>query len=171
MKVEAWAGRSPEVRALVELAWKVRVALLWVFLGVAQVMAMALFVYEPGSIKTIVRGDALVVPGDPATEWGQLAMALAVLLPLAMAFLTLVLSGRVNRWANGALGLLWTVTAFFLMLQQLGDAADLVITALFLLAAVVLLWHVWAWPRRSSVLREDDEARRQAQTPAGRGAG
>lgn len=156
---------------MVELVWKVRVALLWVFLGVAQLMGMALFIYRPGSLRQIARGDAApVAGGDPGTDWGLIQGALAVLLPLAMAFLTLVLGERVNRWANGALGLLWAVTAFFLMLQQLGDVADFVVSALFFVVTVVVLWHVWAWPthRRSPSVTHQDRGVGQHHVRAGR---
>lgn len=141
--------------AVTELVWKLRVALLWIFLGVAEATGLVLFVYESGTVRDLIKGEVEGV--DPGTAQAQIYMSLAVLVPLAMAFTTLVLGYRANRWANGALGLLWAFTLFFLVLQNLGDPPAFILTIMFLVSLLVL-WHVRRWPmpaEAASVTRED----------------
>ena len=145
---------------MTELVWKLRVAVLWIFLGVATATNLVLFIYQPGTVRGIVRGEVADV--DPGAAQAQIHTALSVLVPLAMAFATFVLSDRANRWASGALGLLWAFTLFFLVLQNFGDPSAFIL-AVMLLVSLLVLWHVRKWPmpdRAASVTHEGAAVRR-----------
>ena len=87
----------------------------------------------PGDqIGLILTGDVEGV--DPGTAQAQIYTALGVLVPLAMAFAVLVLGNRVNRWANGVLGVLSAFTLLNLVLQNLSDPLVVLLAAMFLAA-------------------------------------
>ena len=131
---------------MTELLWKLRVAVLWIFMAGALIMSLVVFLYEPETIKGIVRGELGGV--DPASAQAQMYMALQPLGPLAMAFTTLALRDqRINRSVNGALALLAAVTSGFHVLQDLGDPSTFLIAVVFLVS-LLLLWHVWKWPQQ-----------------------
>lgn len=132
---------------MTNLAWKLRVAVLWLFLAVGETVALVMYLYRAETVKGILRSDVAGV--DPATAQAQVYTALGVLVPLAMAFATLVLVDRVNRWANGAVGLLTAVTLLSLVLQNLNDPLVLVLAVMLVVAAFVV-WHVWQWPQQDT---------------------
>lgn len=143
-----------------ELVWKLRVAVLWIFLGVAEATGLVLLIYQSGTVRDLIRGD--VAGTDPGTAQAQVYTALSVLVPLAMAFATLVLGDRANRWASGVLGLLWAFTLFFFVLQSFGDPSVFILAVMFL-ASLLVLWHVRKWPmpdRAASGTHEDSAVRR-----------
>lgn len=128
---------------MTELVWRLRVAVLWIFLGVAEATGIVLLIYQSGTVQDIIRGEVAGV--DPGTAQAQIYTSLSVLVPLAMAFATLVLSSRANRWASGALGLVYAFTLFFAVLEDFGDPSTFLLVVMFL-ASLLVLWHVRKWP-------------------------
>lgn len=83
------------------LMWKLRIAMLWVFYAVGMVLLFLLVLMEPGSIDQLRTGRIAEMAVDsPMT----LMMPAFVLVPLALAFLTFVLTDAVARWTNVAAG-------------------------------------------------------------------
>lgn len=83
------------------LMWKLRIATLWMFYAVGMVLLFLLVLMEPGSIDQLRTGQiAQMAVDSPAT----LMMPAFVLVPLAVAFLTFVLSDTVARWVNVVAG-------------------------------------------------------------------
>jgi len=89
--------------------------------------------------------------------------ALLILIPLAMAFLTLVLTDKVNRWANGVLGLLVAI----LMIPDLSGAlsegkfsGDVLVMVASMVAGLLIVWHAWKWPepKGAASVRHEDHA-------------
>lgn len=144
---------------MVELVWKLRVAVLWIFFAVTEATGLVLLIYQPGVIRDIVRGEVAGVPGtsgDPGTTQAQIYTALSVVVPLAMAFATFLLSDRANRWASGVLGSMLAFTSFFILVQSFGDPSVFILAVLFVVSLLVL-WHVRKWPKTSRVTSDTPE--------------
>jgi O-antigen/teichoic acid export membrane protein len=141
---------------MTELVWKVRVAVLWIFLSVAVMTSLLVFIYEPGTVRGIIRGEVEGV--DLASAQALMYIALQPLMPMAMAFTTLALNDRrTNRSVNGVLGLITAVQSFFVLLQDFSDPSAFAIAVIFLVS-LLLLWHVWKWPvpdKAASTTHED----------------
>ncbi len=152
---------SPEVRVVAELLWKLRVAVLWIFLGMAAMTSLVVFIYEPETVRGIIRGEVAGV--DSGSPQAQMYMALQPLVPLGMAFTTLALNDRrTNRRVNGVLGVLGAVQSFFILVQNFRDPSVFAIAVIFLVS-LLLLWHVWKWPmpdRAASTTPEEPAVRR-----------
>jgi hypothetical protein len=72
---------------------------------------------------------------------------------MAMAYLTLALNDAASRWTNAVLG---AVAAVFGILSLIGHPAGTSAGVIFVsitisLVALLIVWHVWKWPRRAEV--------------------
>jgi len=97
--------------------WKIKISVLWLFGEVAWLTAVLLVLYEPGGIEQVMAGEIYGMQIGP--EW-LLIVAITLLVPLVMAFLSLTLEGSMNRWANIIVGIVFTV----LNLQQFGRGRE-----------------------------------------------
>lgn len=110
------------------LGWKSRIALLWVAVAVLTPLRMLLVLTEVGAIDGLRAGnvEGMHVNGPSTVMWVPF-----VLLPLVMAVLTLVLTDRAARWANGLLGAI--------------------------VAALLVAWHAVRWPVQLRVEAEPEQ--------------
>jgi hypothetical protein len=110
------------------LAWKLRVSTLWIFLGVGM-LALMFAVIMPADVlgQYIATGEFEGEKID-ATLLAVMVM-LFCLVPLTMAFLTLVLRDPINRYANAILGI------------------GALITVTLIIAGLLIVWHAWSWPK------------------------
>ncbi len=130
------------------LYWRIRISVLWVFMAVGMSASMILFFMGSGVIEDIIAGE---IEEMEITEGILLVFALFWLIPLIMAFLSLVLKDKANRWANIILG------AFFAIFLPVDIAGHLsrgeafgghcLIGAAGIVVAVVIAWHGWKWPK------------------------
>lgn len=141
---------------MTELTWRVRLAVLWIFLAVAAATGLALLLYEPETARHILRADELygVDMRDPST---QVATASQVIVPLGMAFTTLAVRDRgFNRRLNGVVGAVYAAMALVTLVAQLAEPFAFMVAVMFLVA-LILLWHVWKWPVPSRAVTAADE--------------
>ena len=95
---------------------KVRLSVLWLVSEVGA-LAMAIFeFYEPGLIGQIRTGEK---GGVKIGSEYLLLFAIMFLVPLIMAFLSLTLKDKTNRWANMILGTVYTLVAIIVLVGQL----------------------------------------------------
>lgn len=123
------------------LMWKSRISLLWMGAAVLTLMHMLLTVVEPGAIDDLRAGtiEGMDTAGPATALW-----ALFVLVPLAMAVLTLALPRAADRWVNGTVALLLAVAW---LPESLGPTLGAVIVNVaVVVAALVIAWHAWKWP-------------------------
>jgi len=78
------------------------------------------------------------------TQGMLLGIAMLMLIPILMVFLTLVLSYPVNRWAN------IIVAVIFFLFNLLGlptypSAYDKFLIAVSLVFNVLTIWYAWNW--------------------------
>ena len=131
-----------------KLVWKLRISMLWVFLAVGMSAAMILFIMGPGVVEGLMSGE---MEGMEVSGWLLILFAIFWLIPLIMAFLTLVLKDPINRYSNAVLGLFFAV---FYIIDISGHVSrgEAVSGHVFMgivgiIVAFFIFWHAWKWPK------------------------
>ncbi|GAB3442261.1 hypothetical protein GCM10027517_19080 [Phycicoccus ginsengisoli] len=129
------------------LAWRVRIVVLWIALAMCQSASIGLLLQRPGALRDLAQGR--LDGQDVQTPAAQLTTLLAWLVPMVMAYLTLVLRDADCRGTNlvlGAGGLLYGITN--LVPPPQWTAATALLAALgTVVVPGLILWHAWKWPR------------------------
>ncbi len=113
--------------------------MLWVLDVLIGLMTILFSLFEPGVIEQIMAGQ---FEGQSLGPEVLLALTILLLIPLVMAFLSLILKSSVNRWANIIVALVFVV----LGLSDLpGNIADLSAYAIVLNISVVVATTLIAW--------------------------
>jgi hypothetical protein len=130
------------------LTWKLRISMLWVFLGVGQLAAILPAVLLPDVLDEVIATGEFEGMKVDINMWAFF-MIVFTLLPLAMAFLTLALRDPINRYANAILGVLITVAWTFDVAEHVAGGAisgGAVICGTMAIAGLLIVWHAWRWP-------------------------
>ena len=116
---------------------KIKLAALWVVL---------MLTYLLGDVMRIFSGDfsAGEIGGMQITQVMYLGMAVLMVIPIVMVFLSLTLNHPVNRWAN------LIVAIFFLIFNLIGlptypSAYDKFLIVIGLVFNVLTVWYAWKW--------------------------
>lgn len=104
--------------------------------------------YLLGDVLRIFSGDfeAGLMDGMQVTQAMYLGLAILLVIPVVMVFLTLVLPYRVNRWANIILAI------FFFAFNIIGlptypSLYDQFLIVVGLVFNVLTVWYAWRWTR------------------------
>ncbi len=133
------------------LTWKLRIMVLWIFIAVCQSAVMALLLFQPGVISGLMAGQ--LWGANTHSAGVQISFALDLFIPMAMAYLTLVLKDAVNRRTNTVLGVLYVAAGISALIGQpseMSAAMDFVATVT-ILVALLIVWHARKWPRPTEV--------------------
>jgi uncharacterized membrane protein YphA (DoxX/SURF4 family) len=146
------------------LTWRLRIAVLWIFFAVGESAVVALFMFQPGVISDMMGGK--LYGADIHSAGVQISMAVYWLAPVALAYLTLVLKGAASRWMNAVIGAVSAVGGISILLGQpnwTSAGVNFVVTV-ETVAALLIVWHAWKWPRGAEVTptREGQEPTRQS---------
>ena len=116
---------------------QIKLSGLWVALMLTYLLGDVLWMYS-GDVKPGEMG------GMKMTQAGWLGIAILMLIPILMIFLSLTLKQPVNRWANIAVAIL-----FFLFnlvgLPTYPSAYDKFLIAVGLGFNVLTVWYAWKW--------------------------
>lgn len=131
------------------LAWKLRITTLWIFFAVGMSAAMILgIVGTPGLLDDIASGE---VEGMKIDATILIFMALFWLVPLTMAFLTLVLRDPINRYANAIVGIVATAMWAWDFAEHLSTGLEIsgepLVVVTLIIAGLLIVWHAWRWPK------------------------
>jgi len=128
------------------LALKVRISMLWVFMAVAMYRCWSCL--EPGVVEKILAGEMARFQ-TPAM---LLFAALFWLVPLAMAFLSVTLKDVANRWANIILGIVFTLLNIYHLTIHFPEpsAHDLLIVGSTIVVTALIAWYAWKWPEQEA---------------------
>ena len=88
--------------------WKIKISVLWLFDEVAGLGGVVLMLLEKDVLAELVEFGTIEGMVVSAPEY-LLVGAIALLVPLVMAFLTLTLKDSTNRWANIIVGIVFIV--------------------------------------------------------------
>jgi hypothetical protein len=123
--------------------WKIKISVLWLIYEMALSGYMSIGLLMPGVLGDIVNKGEM--SGVPITPELLLLMAVLLLVPLLMAFVTFVLKDPMNRWLNVIVGAVFIV----LELLELTDLAANPSAALALIwvwktvVPLLIVWYAW----------------------------
>jgi hypothetical protein len=82
------------------------------------------------------------------TEWYFLFLAFFWLIPFLMAFLTVTLKDKPNRWANIIIGVVFVVLNFVHFVEHAMEptAHQLIIVGATVIGALLIVYYAWNWP-------------------------
>ena len=126
------------------LALKVKIAVLWVFMAVAMSAHGVLSFMEPGVLDQIISGEMQLSAGM------FVFMALFWWVPLVMAFLSVTLKDVANRWANMVLGVVFTVLNIFHLVEHLmagPSVHQILIIGSTVVVTALIFWYTLRWPK------------------------
>jgi hypothetical protein len=105
--------------------------------------------YLLGDAPRIFAGDfkAGEMEGKKMSQKMSLGMAMLMLIPIVMLFLSLTLPYNMNRWVNIILAI------FFFGFNLIGlptyaSAYDQFLIIIGLILNVLIAWHAWKWPKQ-----------------------
>jgi len=122
--------------------WKIKISVLWLFASIAFLAHQILVLMEPGIIAHLMAGEA---EGQKIGPELILFFAIIMLVPMLMAFLSLILKDSMDRWANIIVG------AIFAVLWSVGvvDAGrsaywgGALITLSAVVGSALIVWYAW----------------------------
>ena len=121
--------------------WKIKVSVLWLFKEVAMLASGVLMIMAPGAIEMIQSGE-IWMGIDPTAM--LLLEAIIFLVPLVMAFLTLILKDSTNRWTNIVVGVVFAGLELFGLTDPMAQTAYVVLMSLSSFVALILIvWFAW----------------------------
>jgi len=127
---------------------RIKIAVLWLFLVVGYTAYTILDTARPGVKEGMTLGG--VYEGIKVTEGLLLFFTIFWLIPLTMAFLSLILKGSANRWANIIVSIIWGVIWVMDMIEGgLLQAQYLILVSMFVVVALIVQ-YAWKWPKQQS---------------------
>jgi len=128
------------------LALKIRLAVLWLFVAVTMSANTILYFAVPGVIDEIRAGEVVGMQAGPG-----LLLVMAIMyfwVPLVMAVLSLTLKDKVNRWASIILGIFYAGFILFELIMNVTTVAYPYVILMDISAIVVaalIAWYAWKW--------------------------
>ncbi len=127
--------------------WKIRISVLWIYLAVAMSAGMVLWLMGEGVIEEVIEGT---MEGLEISHGTLVLFALFWIIPLTMAFMTLVLEDKPNRWSNLILGIFFAFFYAFDVANHLSEggatAGHILMGIVGVVVAAMIFWHGWKWP-------------------------
>ena len=127
------------------LTLKVRILVLWIFTAVSVTAESAFTMYEHGVIDMITSGEIGIGPGI------LVFFVLIWLVPFVMAFLTVNLRDRANRFTNMVLGAIFVAFNIFHFIMHAAEQELFPFIIIMIIAttaaAALILWYAIRWPK------------------------
>jgi hypothetical protein len=122
--------------------WKIKISVLWLIGMLANLTRQLIKLLEPGAIEQIMAGQ---FEGQTISPSLMLLLSVIFLIPLVMAFLSLILRNSVNRWANIIVILVYLVFNLILLARYLMDSSAYAVLLNLTgdAAAVLIVWYAW----------------------------
>jgi hypothetical protein len=130
----------------------IRIAVLWIFLTVANSAHYAMYIgFEPGAIQKLA---CLHTPEEVAKNahiaiWEALV---SWLIPLTMAFLSVTLGDAANSILNKVLGGFFTFYGIFhiakcpiVHISKKPSVNQLLISISIIVVTALIFWYAWSW--------------------------
>jgi len=125
---------------------KIKLSALWVAGMLNGIVGGLLELFEPGMLEQIIEGEAGVTPEL------LLFMAILMVIPPIMVFLSVTLKDSVNRWVNIIVGIVFTGFGLLELVSYLGTKPSgyyyMVISVVGLVFSVLIVWYAWKWPKK-----------------------
>ncbi len=118
---------------------KIKIAVLWSLLEFCMIAVSIVGQSMPGFM--------------PETPEMRLVLAVSLLIPPIMAFLSLIMKDSVNRWVNIILSIILIAMAYpFGLAEATADyfGAIATITIVEVVALALIVWYAWKWPKQKA---------------------
>ena len=128
------------------MALKIKLAVLWIFMAVAVISFAFFAIMEPGGLETMISEMQMYGPGM------VLFMSLYVWVPMLMAFLSVTLKDSSNRRANIILGIIFTGLNILYFTEQLiqPTLAGILFVGWTVVVSLLIVWYAWKWPKEEA---------------------
>jgi len=134
-----------------DLALKIRLAVLWLFVVVTMSVNTMLYFIVPGVIDEIRAGEITGMQVGPGL---LLVMAITYFwVPLVMAVLSLTLKDKANRWASIILGIFYAGFILFELVMNVTTVAYpyvMLMDTSAIVAAALIAWYAYKWPKQEA---------------------
>ncbi|MFX1484753.1 MAG: DUF6326 family protein [Promethearchaeota archaeon] len=122
---------------------KVKLSLLWVARMLVSIQGDVIRYLEPGMLEDIINGTLDI----PMTEEMLAALAVIMMIPIFMVFLSLELPYKANRWAN------IIVAIFFIVIDGIGfiiarPLYENILGIGYVVFCALIVWYAWKWPKQ-----------------------
>ena len=124
------------------LPLRVKLSALWASLTFCYLYGDYFGLYKPGKLQHMLDGAG---PMGPASQSSLLFVALLLVVPGLMAFLSLALPVRLTRWLNIGLALFYA--AFVAITMPGAWWFYLACSGIEIVLCAVIAWLAWRWPR------------------------
>jgi hypothetical protein len=124
--------------------WKVKISVLWLIIDVAYLADLVLGFMEPGFLQQFLTSGEIL--GTKIGLEFLFVTAVALLVPLVMAFLSLTLKNSINRWINIIVGVVYVALWIIALIGPLAQhpvAYSILITLSKLVASAVIVWYAY----------------------------
>lgn len=103
---------------------------------------------EPGVVNQIIAGE---IQGEPVTLDLLLVLAVLLLVQPLMAFLTLILKDKVNRWANVIVAPVWAILSLADLPTYAANPKGYEILTWLgsIIATLLIIWYAYKWPKET----------------------
>ena len=100
------------------LLFRTRATALWLAVALAMTASLVLYLFIPGTLEELLAGE---MEGEVLTEGMGYFMAVLGIVPLVMAAVALLVSDRVNRYANLIAGAVFGLFGIFAVVTHTLD--------------------------------------------------
>lgn len=128
----------------VKISVKIKLSALWAALMLLYIYADILSLYRPGQLAKTMAGQ---MGPFPVTQVSLLVMAILMIIPAVMVFLSLVLTPRTSCWVNIILGVLYTLVNIS---NLVGETWAYYISSgvVEVLVTLLIVWTAARWLKR-----------------------
>jgi hypothetical protein len=118
---------------------------LWIVLGILGVWMPFSELSLPGYLDEMISGFH---EGAPVTPEFMLVLAFIAIIPLVMAFLSLALKDKANRWVNIIVGMVWAAAGLldpfkYVTERSVYSAYVILIGIVVVVFAALIVWYAW----------------------------
>lgn len=133
----------------VRIGVRLKISALWIAMLFLFAYGDIFGFFAPGQIEEVIGGE---ISGIEITQVFLFVVSLYIAIASAMAFLSLVLAPKVNRWTNVVLPTLYVVS---IVASAVGKAAYFWFLSIAESALpVLIIWYAWTWPRQEGSRRD-----------------
>ncbi len=125
---------------------RIKLSALWAATMFCYLYADILSLYRPDFLEQIMIGEII---GFQINQAFLLGSAVLMSIPTIMIFLSLILSPKINRYANMILGIAHIGLAITTMLTPEAWAYYLFDSAVEIVLLSLIVWYVWKWPKQN----------------------
>jgi len=126
---------------------RIKLSALWIAVVLSYLYGDLLTFYEQGFIEGVIIGEG--VGGTPITQISLVGIAILLVIPIFMVFLSLTLKPKANRLANLILGIIY-IGASLITLPMSTYAFYILLGIVEAVFAVLIVWYAWKWPQQTT---------------------